>query len=138
MKYLPLILGIACLVGTSYQFYRATRLLITGQRVEGQVIRNEQTSHKSTAYYPVVRFSAGDGQTHECRGMSGSYPAEYDVNDSVVVHYDPSQPTDAFIGGFFGLLSGTLLTLGLGAVFAWLGLYIVRRKRPDATNPLTA
>ncbi|MFD2572025.1 DUF3592 domain-containing protein [Spirosoma soli] len=132
MKYLPLVLGIVCILGASYRLYRGTWLLINGQFVEGVVIRNEKSSGKSTVYYPIVQFQTPAGQTYECKGQSGTYPAEYEVNDTAVVHYNPAQPTDAFIGSFFGLVLGMLFSLALGAVFVWLGLRIVRRPKAQA------
>lgn len=130
MKYLPLLLGLACILGASYQLYRSVRLVITGRAAEGVVIRNEKSTGKSTAYYPVVGFIAADGKTYECTGQSGTYPAEYQTNDPALVHYDPANPADAFIGSFFKMMQGAFLSMTLGALFVWFGLRIVRNKPP--------
>ncbi|MBC8152708.1 MAG: DUF3592 domain-containing protein [Bacteroidetes bacterium] len=138
MKYLPLILGLACIIGAGYQLYRNTRLLISGRAAEGVVIRNEKSLGKNTVYYPIVQFQAADGQSYACKGQSGTYPAQYEASESVSVHYDPAQPANAFIGSFFGVIQDAFLSMALGTVFVWFGLRIVRRKPLETiSDPLS-
>lgn len=137
MKYLPLILGLACILGAIYQLHRSTHLLVSGRAADGVIIRNEKSTGRSTVYYPVARFTADDGRTYESKGHSGTYPAEYEINDRVPVHYDPAQPTNAYIGSFLGVVADTFLSVALGSLFVWFGLRIVRKKPfYTAPNPL--
>ena len=134
MKYLPLILGVLCILGASYQLYRGSWLFINGQSVEGTVVRNERSFGKSTVYYPIVAFQTLGGQPYTCKGQSGTYPAEYEVNDTVTVHFAPAQPTNAFIGSLFGLIQGTLFSIALGVLFSWFGLKVLRWTKPQAID----
>lgn len=134
MKFLPLILGILCIIGSSYQLYQGSRLFLNGQSVEGTVVRNERSLGKSTVYYPIVEFQTLSGQTYTCKGQSGTSPAEYDVNDTVTVHFDPTKPTNAFIGSFFSLIQGALFSITLGVLFSWFGLKVLGWAKPKATD----
>lgn len=134
MKYLPLTLGMLCIIGAGYQLYQGSWLFLNGQSVEGTVIRNERSLGKSTVYYPIVEFQTLSGQTYTCKGHSGTSPAEYKVNDTVMVHFDPTKPTNAFIGNFFGLIQGFLFSITLGVLFSWFGLKVLGWAKPQATN----
>ncbi|WP_177226002.1 DUF3592 domain-containing protein, partial [Arsenicibacter rosenii] len=132
VKYLPLILGLLCTMGALYQLYRGSWLFLNGQSAEGRVVANERSSGKSSVYYPIVEFKTLSGQTYRCKGQSGTLPAEYEVNDSVTVHFDPDKPTNTFIGTFFSLLQGFLFSIALGVLFSWFGLKILGFGKPQA------
>jgi len=134
VKYLPLLLGVLCILGAGYQLCRGSWLFINGQSVEGTVVRNERSFGKSTVYYPIVEFKTRSGQTYTCKGQSGTSPAEYEVNDTVTVHFDPDKPANAFIGSFFGLIVGNLISIALGVLFSWLGLKVLGWVKPQATK----
>ncbi|WP_052731040.1 DUF3592 domain-containing protein [Spirosoma radiotolerans] len=133
MKYLPLILGLLCSIGALYQFYRGSWLFLNGQSVEGRVVGNERSLGKSSVYYPIVEFQTLGGQTYRCKGQSGTSPAEYEVNDTVTVHFDPAKPTNTFIGNFFSLIQGALFSMGLGVLFSWFGLKVLGWGKPQAS-----
>lgn len=133
MKYLPLLLGLLCILGAGYQFCRGSWLFLNGQSVEGTVVRNERSFGKSTVYYPIVEFKTRSGQIYTCKGQSGTSPAEYEVNDTVTVHFDPAKPTNAYIGSFLGLILGNLISIALGVLFSWLGLRVLGWVKTQAT-----
>ncbi|WP_460973033.1 DUF3592 domain-containing protein [Spirosoma migulaei] len=130
MKYLPLLLGMLCIIGAGYQLYQKSWLFLNGQSVEGTVIRNERSLGKSTVYYPIVEFQTLSGQVYICKGYSGTSPAEYEVKDTVTVHFDPTKPTNAFIGNFCGLILGFLFSISLGVLFSWFGLKVLGWAKP--------
>jgi hypothetical protein len=137
VKYLPLFLGVVCILGASYQLYRGAWLFINGQVSEGVVIKNEKSLGKSTVYYPIVQFQTIDGQTFECKGQSGTYPAEYEVNDTVNVHYNPADPTNALIGSLFSHVTGMLFSIALGLLFSFFGVKVLRWSKQNATDATT-
>lgn len=51
-------------------------------------------------YYPVVRFTAGDGRTRELKMSEGSNWPDYETGDEVIVRYNPQKPLEARIDSF--------------------------------------
>jgi hypothetical protein len=51
-------------------------------------------------YYPVVRFTAGDGRTRELKMSEGSNRPQYEPGDEVEVRYNPQKPLEARIDSF--------------------------------------
>jgi hypothetical protein len=77
-------------------------------------------------YFPVVRFTASDGKTHEVQMSEGSSSQEYEAGNEVTVLYDPARPLDARIksvgsSALMWILPGITGILGVcfgGAVYA--------------------
>jgi hypothetical protein len=126
-------LGIAALlllvaIGT---FVKELRFVRGAERATGTVIDlQEERSTDSDGgfhyvYHPVVRFTTAEGRTVEFRSPSGS-SSPPDIGDSVEVLYDPDDPSDAQLSGFFDIWLFPIVS-GIGAIaFAFFGLFAPR------------
>lgn len=116
----------------------AVRFVQGAERATGTVIDlDSETSDGGggdLVYYPRVRFTTAEGQTVEFRSSSGS-SSPPDVGDSVEVLYDPDDPHDAQLSGFFSLWLWPIALGGVGIGFAAAGLFypgtgpLARRRR---------
>ncbi|MEU6243488.1 DUF3592 domain-containing protein [Streptomyces sp. NPDC047024] len=121
--------------------------LSSGERASGTVVdlewrsshshysgssRNRQSSGPSA--YPVIAFTAKDGEKHTFRDNSGSNPPAYEVGERVEVLYRADSPEDARINGFLSLWLIPVIFGGLGSVFAAVGtvIVVVMRKKARA------
>ena len=122
VKYLFAGLGAALLAGAAY--WRAHTLwFIEGAAVaRGTVVDLRiSTSNNSRSYYPIVEFVAANGAKVQYVSSSGSNPPSYARGEPVKVYYNPSNPQDALLEGFFSLWGGPLIVGGMGAVFLLIG-----------------
>jgi hypothetical protein len=67
-------------------------------------------------YKPVVQFTTAAGRETTFTG-NGSHPAAYDPGEAVTVLYDPGDPDDARIKGFWSLWGGPAFMSLLGVIF---------------------
>jgi hypothetical protein len=94
----------------------------------GMVIENVWKESRSAddedtgAYYPRVRFRTASGEPREFVSSTGSSPAAYDSNEAVTVLYEPGNPAEATISGFWQVWLGVVILLGLGAIFFSIGV----------------
>jgi hypothetical protein len=84
-------------------------------------------TRRRTSFYPVVEFTAPDGNPVVFESDVGSSPSSHQVGDRVEVAYDPGEPSDARLTGFLSLYLFPLIFGGLGLVFAAVGtpLFVV-------------
>jgi Protein of unknown function (DUF3592) len=115
------------------------RFVRGAERATGTVIDLEsRTSDGDLAYYPVVRFTTAEERTVEFTSSSTS-SSPPDVGDHVEVLYDPDDPRDAQLSGFFSLWLWPIVLGGLGIGFGAAGLFyprfgpLARRKQPPRT-----
>ena len=114
--------GIAIILGWRKwaRLRRFTKTTGVVLHVESQVDPLDERS--STLYRPTVRFQTADGRVVDHTPATSNNIASR-VGQSVEVHYDPTQPTEALIGGGFRLWFN-LLVLGIaGIVFFIVGLF---------------
>jgi Protein of unknown function (DUF3592) len=82
-------------------------------------LSSETDSEGKVFVHPVVRFTTAEGRTVEFVSASGSSPASHSVGDRVEVLYDPDDPQDAQLSGFFDLwlwpIGFGVLAIGFGA-----------------------
>jgi Protein of unknown function (DUF3592) len=123
-----LVIGAATLVD-------AARFVRGAERTTGTVIDlDSRTSDGGLVHHPIVRFTAADGRTVEFTSSSGS-SSPPDVGDRVEVLYDPDDPQDAQLSGFFSLWLWPIALGGVGIAFAAAGLFypgtgpLARRRR---------
>ena len=72
---------------------------------EGEVIHNtlitsqdsQDPTLESSTYHPVVRFTTTAGETKTFTAGGGSYPAKYEIGETVTVMYNPADPSEAQI-----------------------------------------
>lgn len=108
------------------QYNKRVFLNKSGLPAEGIVIRLEQDNDPdSTAYYPVIQFTAFNRETVVVRHNFGTQPASYHVGQKLQILYDPLVPKEFVIGtgnidwdAFgFGFLGASLLSVGLYMCF---------------------
>jgi Protein of unknown function (DUF3592) len=136
-----LALGVVLLVGGAIFFVHTKRFVAGAERTTGTVIdlSRKTDSEGEVAYYPVVRFTTAEGRTVEFVSSSGSSPASKSEGDRVEVLYDPDDPRDAKLSGFFDLWLFPLAFGALGGIFVFFGLFAPRfglvadrfKKRPS-------
>jgi Protein of unknown function (DUF3592) len=88
------------------------RLLKRGKTVNGKITRLawvSSTTSSGGAYYPEFSFTARDGSTHVVRSHDGSSPCPFSEGQSVVILYDPADPSTAKIDTFGQMWLSALL-----------------------------
>jgi Protein of unknown function (DUF3592) len=104
----------------------AARFVRGAERTTGTVIDlDARTSDGDLVYYPMVRFTTAGGRRVEFTSSSGS-SSPPDVGDRVEVLYDPDDPQDAQLSGFFSLWLWPIVLGGVGIGFAAAGLFYPR------------
>ena len=103
--------------------YSTTDVSSVAQGTVVELVRSQ--SSDSTTYRPVVRYSTQSGEQVEFTSSAGSNPPSYSKGEQVEVLYQPLQPAQARINGFFPLWGGPMVIAGLGGVFFLVGAGIV-------------
>jgi hypothetical protein len=131
MKTLRLVFGIFLGVGVLLLAIGAwlvqhTRQFIAGAATaDGVVIANvwsTSTDSSSGTAHPKVRFRTANGQEIVFVSSFGSSPPSYRVNEPVTVLYDPQDPEHASIRGFWSQWLAAVIVIGLGVIFAGIGI----------------
>lgn len=129
------IVGFAILGGALYAYQNQKQFLSEAQSATGTVTALEYSRSRKGggSYHPVVEFQTPDGQSYTFRSEVGSKPPAYEVGEEVEIRYNPRNPSDAKLLGFWNLWGLTVLFAGLGSVFGGIGtgmlISAVRRKR---------
>lgn len=125
--------GIFAGIGTIFlviglSFVQNTRsFLATASTTEGEVIalerrRSSQSNGGSShTYYPVVKFTAPDGEPIQFEGQVGSRPPAFRVGQRVAVLYNPEEPQSARIRSWGELWFAATIFSGLGGLFVLIG-----------------
>jgi len=111
---------VLCAVAWLLHHNTATFIASAG-RTQGEVMRllhvESSKRNESGTWKPLVRFKAPSGEIIEFAPSSSSSPPAYEVGETVDVFFDPNDPQDAMLDGFFSLWGGAAITGGLGLVF---------------------
>lgn len=101
--------------------HNTASFIASASRTQGEVMRllyvESSERHESGTWKPLVRFKAPAGEIIEFAPSSSSNPPAYKVGETVDVFYDPKNPQEARLDGFFSLWGGAAITGGLGLVF---------------------
>lgn len=103
--------------------------LLGSETAEGEVVEIvslKPAGQTTRLGYPVVAFTTPAGERVRFTGSEGSSPAAYAVGERVSVRYRPEAPQEAQLAGWGSLFGGSLLAIGLGSVFLWVGLKDLR------------
>ncbi|MFN8346278.1 MAG: DUF3592 domain-containing protein [Spirosomataceae bacterium] len=129
------VVGLALLGGALYAYQSQKKFLSQAYASTGTVTALEYSRSRKGGgtYYPIVEFRTPDGQSYTFRSEMGSKPPAYDVGEQVEVRYNPKDPFDAKLTGFWSLWGLSVLFAGMGSVFSAIGIsflvYMIRRKR---------
>lgn len=114
-----LILSLALIAVGLIQWVRTKRFVETAQRTTGTVIAlMPRQGRRGPTYSPLVRFKAIDGREIEFTESLSTRPPGYEINEQVIVLYDPQDHQRARISKktwrlyYYALLFG-----GLGIIF---------------------
>ncbi|MGH3116925.1 MAG: DUF3592 domain-containing protein [Gaiellales bacterium] len=125
-----LVLGVVFLVVAAVTLVLTLRFVAGAERATGTVIdlSRETDSEGEVVFYPVVSFTTAEGRTLEFRSSSGSsFPPQ--PGDRVEVLYDPDDPKDARLSGFFDLWGLPIVFGFIGAVASFVSVVFLRRTR---------
>jgi hypothetical protein len=115
------LVGVVMLVGAWLLYQNTTKFIASASRARGEVIEllrvESSRRNSSDTWRPLVRFKAPSGEIVEFAPSSSSSPPAYDKGEVVGVFFDPADPKDARLDGFFDLWGGATIVGGLGAVF---------------------
>lgn len=111
---------------------RTVQFVAGAEHATGTVVdlSREIDDEGDETFYPVVRFTTAEGQEIEFVSSSGSSPPSESPGDRVDVLYDPDDPSDAKLSGFFHLWLFPGLFFLFGAAFfaiAWFLRWLLRR-----------
>jgi hypothetical protein len=127
------LLAVAALVVAAARAFRAdaAAFAATAARAPGVVVDvpvgppdASAPSGSTSLFFPVVRFTAADGRTHESPTREGSRPAAAAVGERVTVLYDPADPGHVDLEGRQPQGVTTVL-LVLAALVAVAGVVLV-------------
>lgn len=119
-----LALAVGLLAAGVATFIHTMRFVAGAERATGTVIDlDSRTDSDGVTFYPVVRFTTAEGRTVEFVSSSGSSPPSESVGDEVEVLYDPDDPTDAQLSGFFHLWLWPLVLGPLGILVGFFALF---------------
>jgi hypothetical protein len=117
-----LALAVALLAAGAATLVHTMRFVQGAERTTGTVIDlSEDFSSDDGTVHTVVRFTSAEGRTVEFRSSTGS-SSPPDVGDRVDVLYDPDDPQDAELSGFFDLWLWAIALGGLGIAFTTFAL----------------
>lgn len=138
LKYVFSIIGFSLLGLAAYFFVSTQNFIDNAVSTNGIVIKLiESYSSDSTTYKPVVRYTPKGGESINFTSSSSSNPPSYHVNEEVTVLYNPENPMDAKIDGYFSLWGAFIIVGGIGTVFTLIGLsfflfpFLQARKKQD-------
>jgi len=110
-------LGIAVVLTVGAARSRAREVRVPGYVVDMTVRRDQQGQE---LYYPVVTFTLPDGTRKTVQLAEGSWPQPYQVDEDVIVAYDPQRPLKVRIasdGSGWLVWIGPLITGAVGLAF---------------------
>jgi hypothetical protein len=121
IKFVFGLVGVLMLVGAGLLYQNTTKFIASASRARGEVIdllRVESSRRNSSdTWRPMVHFKLPSGEIIEFTPSSSSSPPAYDKGEIVEVFFNPGDPKDARLNGFFDLWGGAAIVGGLGAVF---------------------
>lgn len=120
------VLGLALIIGGGFWGFRRYAFLRRSNHTQGTVVDQlvEDSVEHSKFFYPVVEFRTDGGETVRFRGGAGNAGGPLiQTGTTVVVLYDPSNPSEAQINSFVQYWLGPIGLTVWGAVIIGLGIY---------------
>ncbi|MET3371069.1 hypothetical protein ABIC89_000102 [Variovorax boronicumulans] len=136
------LVGALMLLGAWLLYQNTTKFIASAGKAQGEVIALQSAGSSSRSnsptWRPLVRFTLPSGAIVEFSPSSSSNPPAYDKGEVVGVFFNPANPQDARLDGFFDLWGGAAIVGGLGAIFLAMGVAMhfllagapVKRRRP--------
>lgn len=120
-NWLPLLffgIGIIFVIlGVAFR-YSTVQFIERANTTDGLVVRLVGDTSKS----PVVRFHLPNGEAVTFESSLSTRPPRYQVEEKVVVYYDPEEPEKAMIDGWMEEWFVTIVFGGMGSLFVLISL----------------
>jgi hypothetical protein len=88
-----------------------------------------------SVYYPVVKFTASNGEPTIFESNTGSQPPAFTKGQQVEVLYNPQKPNSAMINSSrFDLWFAPAMITGMGSVFVLIGGFALVKSFPQLMN----
>jgi hypothetical protein len=122
-----LLLLAICTVNISHtREFLAEAETATGTVIELVKRRSRDSDGYATDYYyPVVEFTAFNGDLYQFESQTGSSPPSVQVGEAVEIIYDPENIKDARIRGFFSLWGFAFIFGLVGTIYILVGSGII-------------
>jgi hypothetical protein len=122
-------IGVLALAWGAIDLVRTVHFVKNAEHATGTVVdvSREIDDEGDEFFYPVVRFTTAEGKEFEFKSDSGSNPASHSTGDEVDVLYDPDDPDDAQLSGFFDLWLFTIVPFAIGTGFLGVAGFQLRR-----------
>ena len=134
-----LIIGVGGLAGAAWLGWHQYHRLAGTQQVQGVLVEfvtvesTDGQGRSTRSRAPVVRFKAGDGQTHRVQGLGGSQ-GHRAPGDAVAVRYRPDAPQQAVIDDFQNQWGGVWALALFGLFPTLFGLYFLGLQRKETRD----
>ncbi|MBD2441068.1 DUF3592 domain-containing protein [Nostoc sp. FACHB-110] len=81
----------------------------------------DSNGRRSTAYYPVVKFTPNSGDPVTFEANSGSNPPAHQRGQQIDILYNPQEPEAATINSWFNFWFLPTMFIGMGSLFVVIG-----------------
>lgn len=128
------IIGLLLLGGAGIAYYRGAALRDRAELVSGTVTGfrvSVDSEDNSESYCPDVRYATRSGENLTYHSNFCSAPPAYDVGEQVEIYYDPADPENAQIKGFWSQYLLVTIFGCIGLPFAAIGIWA---GMPGTTN----
>lgn len=123
--FIPFLIGSVFLIIGGLEIIKISKLMLVSEEADGTVVyMNIYSDSDGVTYSPDVKFTTRYGEVVRFTDDVSTYPADFEVGDSVTVIYDPMHPQNVRIKSFtrlwlfpgiFALVG--LIPIGLGIYF---------------------
>jgi hypothetical protein len=115
--------GAGMLIGSFVNYHQTQDFVKNSSSTTGTVIDLKvQVSRKSRVYFPLFQFQTPNGEIIKVESNMGSNPPGYQVGQAVPIIYNANNPSKAEINSFWSLWFLAIFLLGMGGLFAGIGL----------------
>jgi hypothetical protein len=126
-----LVVGVLIIAWGANSWWSTSRFAARALSAPGEVIElkvHHDSEDNSNTYSPVFRYTLPNGRQITLESGVRTYPPAYQVGERVQVLYEPDDPAEAKISGFWSLW-GPAVALGvLGLLVTTLGGWFARSR----------
>lgn len=124
-----LVIGIIFLSVGGLIFYNHQKFMSAAKLGKGTIIGLEYQPSSDNkgggTYHPVIAFTDEKGKEHTIHSNSGSNPPAYTEGEKVDVYYNPKDPNDVSLPGFFNQWGAVTMFGGIGFIIGGVGAGIL-------------
>ncbi len=123
------LMGVVHLIVGGILFYIEFSFQSKAVQAQGWVteVVKRSGSESGDNYYPVIEFRNDMGQKFSFESGNGASEPEYKIGDGVTVSYDPKDPENAEIAGYYDMIYIGAVFGAIGVVFGSIGSFFLIR-----------